>query len=209
MVIRGATRILTGGLFLLLAACASGPRIETFHDYNPAIDFSAYRTWSWISQKPMIISMTSKPFNPLVEEKLRQAVREALEQKGFRYVDDPETADMTVSFTVGSRDQIDVNQYPVNYRATFGRYRGPYGFGVGYGTETVVREYTEGQLAIDIFDVKSHAPAYHGVASTRIKTSDRKKPEPLARAVIAEALEAFPPDQANGNVRPDLVPAAQ
>jgi len=192
---------------LLLAACASGPQIQSFQDYNPAVDFSGYRTWSFISDTPMIVASTSAPMNPLLQTRIMQAVRADLEAKGFRYVDDAEHADAVVSFTIGSRAQIRVDQYPVSYRDSFGRYYPTRTLAVGYGSETVVRQYTEGQLAIDVFDVKSRAPAFHGSATSRVRESDRENPEPLLRAAVGEALAGFPPGRSGSVAEPSLVPS--
>ena len=112
---------------------------------------------------------------------------------------------MAVSFTVGSRDQIKVNQYPASYRTGYGSYYRGYGYGMSYGTETRVRQYTEGQLAIDIFDVRSRNPAFHGTASTRITSSDRENVEKFLNDIVVETLDGFPPGQA-AHAQPNLVP---
>ena len=63
-----------------------------------------------------------------------------------------------------------------------------------------MRQYTEGQLAIDIFDVASHNPAFHGVASKKITSADRENQQEMLNAVAAEALAGFP--LAGGTVVP-------
>ncbi|MGE3460511.1 MAG: DUF4136 domain-containing protein, partial [Pseudomonadales bacterium] len=93
-------------------------------------------------------------------------------------------------FTVGSRDQIRVDSYPATYGMGYSRMG--YYYGYGMATETRVRQYTEGQLAVDIFDVKSRTPAFHGVASKKISDADRKNQQPVLNAVTTEALSAFP-----------------
>jgi len=189
----------------LLVACATGPTIHSYHDYNPAIDFSSLKTFSFISDHPMIVGETAAPVSPLLEGRFVNAIRSDLTAKGFTYVADPEQADMAVSFTIGSRDQIRVDQYPASYQMGWGSYYRPYGYGVGYGTETRVRQYTEGQLAIDIFDVKTKTPAYHGGANTRITQSDRENPDALLSAVVRQALDGFPPGSSSAS-QPNLVP---
>lgn len=54
---------------------------------------------------------------------------------------------------MGNRDKIKVDTYPATYNAGFGWGRGYYG-GMYMGNETRVRTYTEGRLAIDVYDVK-------------------------------------------------------
>lgn len=208
MAVRQTLGLLLAGMLVLLAGCSSGPQIKSFHDYNPAIDFARYQSWSYISDNPMIVSQAAGSVNPLLQTRIMQSIRMEMDRRGFRYVKDPEAADMAVSFTVGSREQIKVDQYPASYQMSYGRYyRGyGYGYGMGYGTETRVRQYTEGQLAIDIFDVTSHSPAFHGSATSRITSGDRDNPQPFLNAVVAEALMGFPPGFGQGNAVPELVP---
>jgi hypothetical protein len=193
----------------VLAACTTTPKITSYHDYNPAVNFAGLRTWSFISANPMIVSSSAGAVNPLLENRIMNAVRANMESKGLSYVGDPETADVVVSFTVGARDQIKVDQYPANYRMSYSRYYRNYGFGMSYGTETRVRQYTEGQLAVDIFDVDSRVPAYHGSASTRLTSSDRENPQPLINRVVTEALQGFPPGGDGDTADPLLIPLTQ
>ena len=101
-----------------------------------------------------------------------------------------DTATPAIAFTVGSRDQIKVDTYPSSFQTGYSR-RGYY-YGYNYGTETRVRQYTEGQLAVDVFDVASHNPAFHGVASKKITDSDRENQQEVLNAIVAEALSGFP-----------------
>jgi hypothetical protein len=169
---------------LALTACATGKSYKTYDDYNPNIDFGRYQTFSFISESPMIVASAQGAVSPLLEGRIMNAVRADLSRKGFRYVPDPEQADMAISFTVGSRDQIRVDQYPATYRTGYGSYYRSYGYGMTYGTETRVRQYTEGQLAIDIFDVRSVHQQYRRRNTGRIPTgTGRSRPaEPGAAA---------------------------
>jgi hypothetical protein len=194
-------------VLLTLTGCSTSKSFKTYHDYNPNIDFRGYQTFSFISDNPMIVGGTAQPVSPLLQTHIMNAIRSDLSRKGFRYVSDPDEANMVISFTIGSRDQIKVDQYPASYQMGYGSYYRPWGYGFGpvYGTETRVRQYTEGQLAIDIFDVKSKTPAFHGSSSTRITDADRSDPELLTAQIVAETLSSFPPGNNNG-AEPNLVP---
>jgi hypothetical protein len=205
---RAASGVAAIALLALLQACATGRSIQTYDDYNPAIDFSGYRTFSFVSENPMVISSAAQPVSPLLEGQFMRAIRRDLESKGFRYLADPESADMAIAFTIGSRDQIRVDQYPATYRAGYSRYYRTYGYGVAYGTETRVRQYTEGQLAIDIFDVRTKTPAFHGASSLRITNRDRENPSELLNEVVMETLDGFPPGRVDF-AQPNLVPLPQ
>lgn len=173
-----------------LSGCSSSPSIQSTYDFNRSVDFRGYQTYAFISEHPMAVSQSQGPVNPLLEGRLMESIRIALNAKGYSEVSNPEAASMAVAFSVGARDQIKVDTYPSSFQTGWGR-RGYY-YGYNYGTETRVRQYTEGTLAVDIFDVASHTPAFHGIASKRISEADRQNQQPVLNAVASEALSGFP-----------------
>lgn len=194
MLIRRAQLLLAALLTLTLGACASG--FTATYDSDPAHDFSGYKTFAWISENPMIIGQTDRMPNPLLESKIMSAVESGLVAKGFSKVDDPEAADFALSFTIGSREEIKVSSYPSSY-AGYGYPRGwgwggPY-YGMSMGTETQVRQYQKGMLALDVFDVKEKRPVYHAVATKSITDSDRKKTDETVQSAANAVLQGFPP----------------
>ena len=192
MPIRRVLMLATAFLSLGLVACASG--FKATYDSDPSHDFSGYQTFAWMSANPMIVGPTNRMPNPLLEPKIMAAVENGLMAKGYNKVDDPEAADFVLSFTVGSREEIQVNSYPATY-AGYG-YRGAWGWGgpyYGMPTETQVRQYQKGMLALDVFDVKEHRPVFHAVAEKSITESDRKKADETIQAAVDAVLQAFPP----------------
>lgn len=177
-----------------LAGCAS--TFKATYDHDPAQDFSAYKTFSWITEHPMKVGATSKMPNPLLEPRIMSTVENSLAAKGYTKVDKPESADFVLSFTIGSREEIKVDTYPsmsVGYGSRSrwgGAYYGSY---YGGGMETTVRQYTKGMLAIDIFDVKDHQPVWHGVATKTINESDRDNLTEMVQAAVDAILAGFPP----------------
>ena len=185
-----------------LGACAS--TFEATYDSDPSQDFTVYKTYGWISENPMILGSSDRVPNPLLQPKIMAAVESGLSMKGYARVDDPETADFAVSFTVGSREEIRVDSYPTTYagygRAGYPGWGGSY-YGYGYGgmgmaTSTQVRQTTKGMLGLDVFDVKTHRPVYHSVATKTISDSDRKKMDETIQAAVDAVLVAFPPPPA-------------
>ncbi len=180
----------------LLAGCAS--TFEATYDSDPAQDFSGYKTFSWVSEHPMKVGATARIPNPMLEHRIMATVESALGTKGFRLVPDVESADFALSFTIGSREEIKIDSYPTmnggyagrGYPGSWGRWGGSY---YGYGTETTVRQYTEGMLALDVFDVAEHRPVWHGVATKRISDSDRKDVDATVKAAVDAILAGFPP----------------
>ena len=72
-------------------------------------------------------------------------------------------------------------------------------YGVAYPrgfprTEVTTRNYAEGSLAIDIFDVASKSPVWHGSASKRLTRSElRGQSEESTRSAVQTILAGFPP----------------
>ena len=58
-------------------------------------------------------------------------------------------------------------------------------------TETHVRNYTEGKLAVDVYDVKSRQPAWHGWATKRLSSSDKQAREATIKAIADEVINQF------------------
>ena len=178
---------------LLLGAC-SGTPFKTEMDYDHSVVFNNLRTWAWIGENPMIVSDTGAADNPLWENRLMQMVEAEMGAKGLRLVADPKAADLVIAFTLGKRDKIKVNSYPTSYRMGYG-YGGYRGWGTAYyGTETTVRNYTEGTVAFDVFDGKTRRPVWHGRAFGNIKESrSQEEKMELARQAVRAIFDQFPP----------------
>ena len=103
--------------------------------------------------------------SPLASGRIQRAVAKALAAKGFGSVSDVGSADFLVGFTLGARDKVrvDTNRYPVGFR-------GPYRWGLAYYQDVDVRQYTQGRLAIDVFDAKLQRPVWHGYATKNLSS---------------------------------------
>ena len=53
--------------------------------------------------------------------------------------------------------------------------------------------YTQGALAIDVFDAGERQPVWHGVAGKTISDEDREDMTAVINAVVASILADFPP----------------
>lgn len=181
---------------ICLAGCATSPTVHT--DFDPSQSFDGYKTFAWISDEPMILSSDLGP-NPLVARRLKVAIRTTLEEKGFRFVSSASSADFVVAFTVGARDKMDVrSREVVDYYGTHWRWgydyfdiRRPINFP---RTQVTTRQYTEGSLAIDIFDVERKSPVWHGSASKRLSSDEQKgRSAESTREAVRIILSEFPP----------------
>ena len=177
---------------VLLAACAAG--FQATHDHDPSVNFSGYKTYAWISEHPMQVGAVSRVPNPLLERRVMSSIESALAAKGYSRVAQPIAADFVVAFTVGSRDEIRVDSYPAMAGGASWGHPGHYRWGGAYyGTETRVRQYTKGTLAVDIFDVAQRRPVWHGIAEKKISDADREDAVNTINAAVGAILAGFPP----------------
>lgn len=170
-------------LVLSLSACVSTPKV--FTDSDPMQDFAVYKTFTWTNESPMIYT-GDEPVNPLVEQRLMDAIRVNLESKGYQFAVDPEAADFAVSFSVGARNKIKVDSNPAIFYVDDWRWGKPY-----YGPVSA-RTYTEGSLAIDAYDTARQTPVWHGVGARKLKKLDYENSSSTIPAGVDSILLSFP-----------------
>jgi hypothetical protein len=168
-------------LTAVLLSCAS---FQVDVDYDQAKDFSGYRTFTWF---PRAQPQTGdyRIDDPLLEQRIREAVEQQLQARGFRKVEDV-APDFYVTYHLSIEQKLDV--YTVNRG-----YYGPYGYYVGW-PETEVRQYDEGTLVIDIADQREKKVVWRGLAVGRVR--QHATPEERTQAVneaVAAILAKFPP----------------
>ncbi|MBT5155706.1 MAG: DUF4136 domain-containing protein, partial [Gammaproteobacteria bacterium] len=60
-------------------------------------------------------------------------------------------------------------------------------------TSTDVRQYTEGTLAVDLYDGATRKPVWHARADRKITKKVRENPSETLRAILGDMFAAFPP----------------
>ncbi|AWB58059.1 MULTISPECIES: DUF4136 domain-containing protein [unclassified Colwellia] len=171
-----------------IAGCTSTQQARVDFDRNSEITTSHYKTFAWLNETKVLAE--SIDANPVMKVRIDNAIEQAFIAKGYALVSDAEAADFTISYTMGSRDKVKVDTLPLMYRTNFlwgHRYYG----GIGLSSDTRVRNYTEGKLAIDVYDVKSHQPVWHGWAIKRIKTSEQDNPSKAIKMVVEQVVAQF------------------
>ena len=188
-------KIFVTALLIAVASCSSTYEAKVNFDKNSKIDTLGYKTFAWLI--PGKIMAPAEDINPVMKQRVDEEIERSFIAKGYKLIDDAEKADFAISYTVGNRDKIQVSNYPTTYNTGFGWGRGYYGSGYGgmYGThmstETRVRQYTEGKLAIDVYDVKSHQPVWHGWAVKRITSEDKEAPSLAIKEIVSKVVTQF------------------
>lgn len=182
-------------LLIAVASCSSTYEAKVDFDKNSKVETLNYKTFAWLNSGK--IMAPAEDVNPVMKLRVDEEIEKAFIAKGYQLIADAEKADFAISYTVGNRDKIKVSSYPTTYNSSFGWGRGYYGgyyggmYGTQMGTETRVNQYTEGKLAIDVYDVKSHQPAWHGWAVKRITSDDREAPSSAIKDIVNKVINQF------------------
>ena len=197
-------------LLLVLSISACATTLKSSVDVADNAEFGELKTYAWITDQPLFTSNATSPdvVNPLNEQRVRAAIEEQLERKGYRKASLTE-ADFVVTFTLGARDRIRVQNYYDDfgygyhgYYLGFSPFRhgyGGYGGHGGYGRSGSVRTFTEGTLVVDIFSNSEKEALWHGSATKRLSRDDN------TRELIDEAVTALFAQFPDSRTMPDLV----
>lgn len=178
-------RILAILLATVLAGCST---LSVYTDYNPAAQFSSYRTYSWRTRPEQV--------PPLMAQRIVDAVDAQLRSKGWTQV--AADGDIALAANVATHQEFDLDAF----------YGGPYWGGWGWGGwgwggwggwggygSTRVRSYTVGTLAIDMFDTRTRQAVWRGTAESTVKRDPAAASADIQTAV-ARMFAAFPPGSA-------------
>lgn len=169
-----AWRAIAASLVVLaLAACATTPDVRA--DYDPGVDFRAYRTFGFAE----VLGTDRGGYETLVTGTLKSATRRQMEARGYRY--QPERPELLVNFNAHLRERLDVVRMPVPPSDYYG-YRN-YVAWRAYDVE--VHQYTEGTLNIDVVDASRAQLVWEGIATGTVTADVRRN----RRAAIEDAVE--------------------
>ena len=173
--------------FALLISCQSTP--EAQYDFDDSRDYSLYSSFSWISDAPLSFHNNSTHASPMLEERLKEAAKEAFQQRGLTFTEDRDEADLLISFTVGSRDRILLEGYPQP-----SVYVDAYNDGTYWvDNSRLLGQFVEGQVCIDLFDRKSGYPVWHGTVREPISEQDVDFWREQISGIVATIAKGYPP----------------
>jgi hypothetical protein len=191
--IRGALALLLLMGLCGLPACSS---MKIHADWEPGYDFSKMHTWQWADQPHKSQGDPAIQNNTLFEKRVMRAVEEQLGLKGYRHVASGD-ADFQVSFFLVVEDKVNVttvNNY-YGYGPGGPGYHSGWGYGPGgWGNQTVVDQYQQGTLILDVTTTQPASLLWRGSASARLAT--KTTPEKSAKRIneaVKKILERFPP----------------
>lgn len=186
-----ASRVATGlvGLLaaLLLAGCATGPRVST--EADPEADFSRYRTFAFYS--PLAIERDG--YSSASSERMKAAARAQMEARGYVYATDGRP-DLWLNINAYTQQRTDVSTMPTIDYAYYYSYRARGYYVVPYWRDrTDVYRYTEGTLNVDLVDVERNRLVWEGIAVGRVsRYKDPAERDARIDSTMAEIFAHYP-----------------
>ena len=178
----GRLAILTT-LVIMAQGCAS---ISTEYDFDPGRDFTAYSTYDWMAAESRRVSLRAR--DPLVEQRIRDAIEEELMAKGLRR-SESEDPDFRVGYLLVLEDEVN-SQTMYEGSDPDWRYR-TYGPAT---TTTQTQVFATGTLVIDLFDSERRELVWRGAAQGEVKElQDPDKRQARIKDAVSRILAGFPP----------------
>jgi hypothetical protein len=156
---------------------ASAQKVTT--DYDHSVNVSKYHTYSWGNVQAT---------DPLFEDRIRSAVDEALQSKGWRRV--PADGDVMLTAVAVKKNQP---EYTTFYDGLGGGWRW-HGWGPSMAT-TTVDKIPVGTLVIDMYDCSNRNLIWRGEAEDQLSDKPEKDTKKVEKAV-AKMFNKFPPQAA-------------
>ncbi|WP_020527971.1 DUF4136 domain-containing protein [Flexithrix dorotheae] len=200
-------------LILLIAiafmGCTSSAKIVTNHEED--VDFDQFKTFVFYPWDKDVYKMLAR----VDKERLRAAVKEEMEARGYKYLEDKD-ADLTVSLFVVFEPKKSTTKY-TDYYGPNGPYGGYWGGGVwggyvgvgvgvgvstygysswGWGgghssTQYTEKEYIMGTLVLDVFETEKRKLIFQGVTSGVIEENMAKRAKNIPK-VMSRIYTQYP-----------------
>src|SRR5690606_36372483 len=164
-------------LLLLLAACATGPQVRSSESADA--HFNRYRSFAFYEP----LAMERGGYATPASERARAVARRELEARGDRY--DPEAPDLWLNINAYLVERTNVSSMPTIDWAYYYSYRHGYVAVPFHSEPTLVSEYREGTMNVDLVDVQRNRLVWEGVATGR---APRSQADRLARIDETMAL---------------------
>jgi hypothetical protein len=159
---------------LVFTIPALAQKVET--DFDHSANFPQYHTYCWGHVHSV---------DPLFESRIREAVDHDLQTKGLQLSTDD--CDVTLTAVAMKRNQ---KEYTTFYDGLGGGWRW-HGWGGGMAT-TTVDNVPVGTLIVDMYDTKSKALVWRGMAHDQLSDKPDKNTKKLEKAVD-KMFDKFPP----------------
>jgi hypothetical protein len=180
------TMVVAGTAWILFSSCTSGPSVRA--DFDKSADFSQYRTFGFASP----LGTDRAGYKTIVSQYLTAAVRSELEARGLTFAET--SPQLIVNFNAKLSDKMRVDTMPSSSMGMgyYGYRGGYYSAWPAYHSETVVSQYTEGTLNIDVVDIARKQMIWEGVAVGSVSAKDSDELQPAIQRVVEKVFKKYP-----------------
>jgi hypothetical protein len=170
--------------FILALGACGGVQVRTL--VAPDANFSGRNTFHLLrararatGQRPSNDPMLD---NPITNERIRTAIRSAMEKRGYRYVESG--ASIGIAYYAAARQKLDVRNWDYGYGwRRFPRQR------------TEVYEYTEGTVIVDAVDPSTHTLLWRGQGRSAVSDDPDQYAKDLEKTIDAIVAKLPAPTQ--------------
>jgi len=173
-------QLLVAVLLAALAGCAGKPALRVSAERSAAVDFSAYRTYRWVSAPPEVTLGHSRTPRELLDWRIRNGIEGQLAARGYQQVPSG-NADIVVAYHLDIRETNteSVRDY-IDYRQSGGQ--------EGM-QEAYVFGYQEGTLVIEAVDGATRRLVWHSAAGPLLNPEAEQD---RVREAVQRMMERFP-----------------
>jgi len=169
----------------LVSGLAHSVSAKTTIDFDPRIDFSRFKTFSYIGGVENLVAIQMNP--DLINIRFHRMVVRELEKKGLHEVNPGQNPDLIVRYWANPETQVDVT--------VMGNW-GPYGPYIGNEWASVYNAVTSashhlGTLILDLIDPKAKALVWRAYLVR--KMSDPDKDPKKAEDEFTDGFKSYPP----------------
>lgn len=175
---------------LIVFTCACSPRFKVGSDFDPAVDFTRFATFKK-DQKNLFTKRSSPILNSeLTKKRMDYAIVQELVAKGYEQTDN--NPDLIFSYQTASKEKQEVSQVNNNPNWGWNRWAwGPWGPWGGMPNQTIVRDYEESTIIIDVRNAKNGELVWQGWVIGELKYNENDWAERIQDAVKT-AMKNFP-----------------
>ncbi len=183
------SRIALAALITPLAACSS---TTVQSDFDPNYSFSGLSTYTWAQRTTQ--GQDPAVYNDIVEARVKEAVNQALQAKGYREVSASDSPTFLVAWHGAINTKQNINTVGTSYGYGWGWYGGWGGPGISTST-TYVTEWKQGTLIVDIVDPKGNKLVWRGSAQGEVDEhrNDPQKMQKNLNEAVTKMMANFPP----------------
>jgi Domain of unknown function (DUF4136) len=168
----------------LLGACTT---VQVTTDHNPKTTIAVCHTYTWAGEFRATHGEPQAFANPVNESRLRDAIAANLQAKGIQPAAAGASADCNVGYGIGVRNVVEGEPY-AGWGYGWGWRHGYWGGGWGDYSYA----YSEGRIAVDIYEAQSHQPIWHASANADVTKLTGDEAQAKINAAVAAIFTKFP-----------------